>query len=229
MDQDKFSQTQPIPLPGRRRPRPVPRRVLYLLAGAIALIGVLVSWWWSRSQALPPEHPETGAFEAVLEPRLDLLDGFRSYDGEDAIRTPLEAAGLSVERRVLRRPPSERYPPRSMVTLVVSGYRHLGSDGQLTFEFFNDRLMEIDFRPDDPSAYAPRLHAAVPGLKRDRVGQAELIDGDRRVWSNVDLARSRVGGSLRTDALVIWQDLRLIAQRDDWDERFGSIPVPATR
>jgi len=199
MDQDKFSQTQPIPLPGRRRPRPVPRRVLYLLAGAIALIGVLVSWWWSRSQALPPEHPETSAFEAALEPRLDLLDGFRSYDGEDAIRRPLEAAG------------------------------HLGSDGQLTFEFFNDRLMEIDFRPDDPAAYAPRLHAAVPGLKRDRVGQAELIDGDRRVWSNVDLARSRVGGSLRTDALVIWQDLRLIAQRNDWDERFGSIPVPAKR
>ena len=229
MDQDKFSRTQPIPLPGRRLPRPVPPKPLYLLAGAIVLVGVLVSWWWSRTHSAPPRHPETAAFEAPLEPRLDLVDGFRSGDGQDAVRTPLEAAGLSVERRVLRRPPSERYPPRELTSLVVGGYRHLGVDGQLTLEFFNDRLMEIDFRPDDAAVYARRLHEAMPGLKRDRVGHAELVDGDRRIWSNVDLAKSRVGGSLRTEGLVIWQDLRLIRQRDDWDERFGSIPAPAER
>jgi len=229
MDEDKFSRTQPIPLPGRRLPLQMPKPPLYLLAGAILLVGVLVSWWWSRANRPAAQHPETAAFEALLEPRLELIDGFRSYDGEDSIRTPLEAAGLSVERRVLRRPPSERYPPRSLVTLVVNGYRHLGTDGQLTFEFFNDRLMEIDFRPDDPAAYAPRLRQTFPGLKRDRVGHAEAVDGDLRVWANVELAKSRVGGSLRTDALVIWQDLRLVRQRDDWDERFGSIPVPAGR
>lgn len=226
MDEDKFSRTQPIPLPGRII---LPRPPLYLLAGAILLVGVLVSWWWAKNNRPPAPHPETAAFETVQEPRLDLLDGFRSYETEAATRGPLEAAGLRVERRVLRRPPSERYPPRALVSLMVEGYRHLGVDGQLTLEFFNDRLMEVDFRPEDPDRYARQMRAAMPQLKRDGVGHAEWSDGTLRVWSNVELARSRVGGSLRTDALVLWQDLRLIAQRDDWDARFGAIPVPATR
>ena len=226
MDEDKFSRTQPIPLPGRIV---LPRPPLYALAGVILLVGIGVSWWWAEQRKPPPEHPETAAFETVQEPRLELLDGLHSYDSEDSIRGPLEAAGLPVERRVIRRPPSERYPPRALVSLVVENYRHLGVGGQLTLEFFNDRLMEADFRPDDPDHYARQLRAAMPQLKRDRVGHAEWSEGALRVWSNVELARSRVGGSLRTDALILWQDLRLIAQRDDWDARFGAIPVPAER
>lgn len=226
MDEDKFSRTQPIPLPGRII---LSRRPLYALAGAILVAGVATTWWWMEQRRPPPEHPETAAFEAVQEPRIDLLDGLRSYEAEAAVRVPLEAAGLQIERRVLRRPPSERYPPRVLASLVVNGYRHLGVDGQLTLEFFNDRLMEADFRPADSDQYARQLRAAMPQLKRDRVGHAEWSDGTLRVWSNVELARSRVGGSLRTDALVLWQDLRLIRQRDDWDARFGAIPVPAGR
>lgn len=226
MDEDKFSRTQPIPLPGRII---LPRRPLYVLAGAILVAGLATTWWWTKNNRPPPLHPETAAFEAVQEPRIDLLDGLRSYEAEAAVRLPLEAAGLQIERRVLRRPPSERYPPRVLVSLSVENYRHLSVDGQLTLEFFNDRLMEADFRPNDPDRYARQLRAAMPQLKRDRVGHAEWSDGTLRVWSNVELARSRVGGSLRTDALVIWQDLRLIAQRDDWDARFGAIPVPAAR
>lgn len=226
MDQEPFSRTQPIPLPGRRLAAPLPKRPLYLLAGAIVLAGLFSAWWWDRATRPPPEHPETPAFEARLEPRLELLDGLRSFDSEDSIRGPLEAVGLEVQRRELSRPWSERYPTRQLVTLSVSNYQLLGVSGELNLEFFNDRLMEADFRPDDPASFAPRLHKALPGLERGRTGQAELVDGDLRVWSNVDLARSRVGGSLRTEALVLWQDLRLIRQRDDWDARFGHIPSP---
>ena len=45
----------------------------------------------------------------------------------------------------------------------------------------------------------------------------------------VDLAKSKVGRTLGSDGVVLWQDLRLIQQRDDWDARFGHIPPPAPK
>lgn len=114
-----------------------------------------------------------------------------------------------------------------MVTLTVEGYPHLGTAGVLVLEFFNDRLMEVDFRPDDPSRYTARLHREYPLLKRGRTGHAEWRTSMLRIWSTVDLAKSKVGRTLGSEGVVLWQDLRLIQQRDDWDARFGHIPVPA--
>ena len=206
-----------------------PPRQLKLLAGAIVLVGLACAGWLAMRHRAVAEHPEAAQFRSSAETRVLLADIFRSYEAESAVRTPLEAAGLSVQRSVLTKPKSPRYPPRQMVTLSVAAYQHLGINGRLTLELFNDRLMEVDFRPDDAAAYSARLHRALPGLQRGSTGHAEFNNGDLRVWSNVDLAKSRVGGALHTDALVLWQDLRLIAQRDDWDARFGSIAVPASR
>lgn len=227
MSQEQFSRTQPILLPGKNLPPSRSRRPLYWLAGAIVLAGLGASYWYAEYVRGPQPHPESAQFRALAEPRLELIEGLQSYESETPLRQALEAAGYTVQRRELKRPPSAKYPPRQMVTLTVDGYRHLQVEGQLGLEFFNDRLMEVDFRPDDPAAYAPRLHRLLPGLVRGRTGHAELRDGELRVWANVDLARSRVGGSLRTEALVLWQDLRLIRQRDDWDARFSQIPPPA--
>ncbi|MES2684069.1 MAG: hypothetical protein V4650_11170 [Pseudomonadota bacterium] len=204
----------------------LPPTPLLLLAAGIVLAGAVASWWFMRSQSPPPAHPETALFRQIEEPRLLLAEVFRSYDSEAAVATPLEAAGLKVQRRTLERPHSERYPPRRITTFTVEGYRHLDCEGTLVLEFFNDRLMEADFRPDDAARYAPRLHRATPGLRRDRNGHAELMTGVLRIWSTVDLAKSKVGRTLGSDGVVLWQDTRLIAQRDDWDARFGSIPVP---
>lgn len=228
MSQEQFNRTQPIPLSGRTLPPASSSRRLYWLAGAIVLAGLGSSYYWYvRYGRAPQVHPESAQFRALAEPRLELIEGLQSYESETPLRQALEAAGYTVQRRELKRPPSIKYPPRQMVTLMVNGYRHLQVDGQLGLEFFNDRLMEVDFRPDDPAAYAPRLHRLLPGLVRGRTGHAELREGELRVWTNVDLAKSRVGGSLRTEALVLWQDLRLIRQRDDWDARFSQIPPPA--
>ena len=229
MSQEQFSRTQPILLPGKNPPPSRSRRPLYWLAGAIVLAGLGASYWYAEYARGPQLHPESAQFRALAEPRLELIEGLKSYESEVPLRQALEAAGYSVQRRELKRPPSPKYPPRQMVTLTVDGYQHLQVEGQLGLEFFNDRLMEVDFRPDDPAAYAPRLHRLLPGLVRGRTGHAELREGELRVWTNVDLAKSRVGGSLRTEALVLWQDLRLIRQRDDWDARFSQIPPPAPR
>lgn len=207
--------------PHARRPLPI------VLAAAIILLGIACAWWFSQHKAAATEHPEAALFRALAEPRASLAGAFRSYDAEAAITAQLSAAGLSVRRSVLQRPHSTRYPPRTMVTLTVEGYQHLGNAGVLVLELFNDRLMEADFRPDDPSRYTARLHSQYPSLKRDRTGHAEWLAEPLRIWSTVDLANSKVGRTLGSEGVVLWQDTRLIAQRDDWDARFGHIPVPA--
>ena len=90
----------------------------------------------------------------------------------------------------------------------------LGTRGQLTLQFFNDRLFEIGFRPDDASACARSLKAADSKLRRDANGRAERTSGSQRIATNCDLAASDVGRSLNTEPYVLWQDLRLVRQRD---------------
>jgi|GEM_PF-1497059 len=203
------------------------RPPLIRLGIGIAVLGMVSTWWYVQRQTAATEHPETALFRALQEPRVDLAGAFRSYDAEARVAAQLRAAGLQFRSAILQRPPSSDYPPRTMVMLTVADYQHLGHGGTMVLEFFNDRLMEADFRPDDPSRYAARLHRQYPGLKRGRTGHAEWKAPPLRLWSTVDLARSKVGRTLGSEGVVLWQDLRLIQQRDDWDARFGHIPVPA--
>lgn len=173
-----------------------------------------------------PVHPDTPVFRSVEPQPVRLMGAFQSYDDEASLRKQLAEAGFAVERKLLTKTPSGRYPPRDMTTLTVRDFRHLGELGTLSLELFNNRLMEADFRPEDAAAYAKALHRSTPNLPRGSTGTSEVVQGPLRIYSNVDLAKSRVGGNLGTDALVLWQDLRLTAQRDAWDTRFGSIPEP---
>ncbi|MDO9452868.1 MAG: hypothetical protein Q7J29_08405 [Stagnimonas sp.] len=213
----------------RRRLATLPKKPLMLLAGAILLVGIAVTWWFMHARRPPPPHPETALFRHIEEPRVVLADVFRSYDSEAAVATPLEAAGLTVIRKVQQRPEDPRYPLRRMATFTVLSYKHLDCEGTLILEFFNDRLMEADFRPDDAARYAPRLRRAYPILRSTGTGHAEATAAPLRMWSSVELAKSKVGRSLGTEGMVLWQDLRLIAQRDDWDARYGTIPIPSNR
>ena len=215
--------------PPNSRLAALPKKPLMLMAAAIVLVGIGCAWWFQQAHQAPQSHPETALFRGIEEPRAVLAEAFRSYDSEAAVATALEAAGLTVQRKVLERPFNPSHPPRRIASFTINSYQHLDCEGVLVLEFFNDRLMEADFRPDDPGRYAPRLHRAVPDLQRDRTGHAEWIAPPLRVWSTVDLAKSKVGRTLGSEGVVLWQDLRLIGQRDDWDARFGHIPVPAPK
>ena len=105
----------------------------------------------------------------------------------------------------------------------------LGSTGVITLEFFNDRLYEVTFHPTDLSGTSNKLFRTTPGLKRDRNGRANMVKGNLRVATNIDLANSDVGRAVRTTAYILWQDKRLRSQLDDWDVRFGNIPVRVLR
>lgn len=175
--------------------------------------------WWAR----PAPHPETQAFQ-TREPGIPLTAGLVSQASEAEVRQTIEGlqVALSVER-----PATPAHPPRHLLTLSAEPFEHLGVAGRLTLDFFNDRLMEVTFVPTDLSAYAEALRRAEPGLRRDRVGRQEAVDGPRRVVSNVAQLTTPAGAALGGTPFTLWQDRRLRAQLDDWDARFGHIPPPA--
>lgn len=172
----------------------------------------------------PSPHEETDRFtERAANPVL-LLDGMRSYDTLDSARALLDAAKVTYTVTPMHPRASPKYPPRNRDTLVAAQYRHLGVPGELTLEFFNDRLYEATFIPAEPFDYVDKLHANETRFKPDRTGRSEQVIGPLRVASNVAFAVTDVGRSLATKPYVIWQDRRLVSQLDEWDRRFVALP-----
>ena len=210
-------ETAAAPAPMRKRAAWVVMVVglFSVTAGALALIG-----------QPEPAHPDTAAY-TDQQLGIALTAGFASYQSVDAVVARLAEQGVETSRRRIARPASPRYPVHVLDTLSLD-YALLGTKGRLTLEFFNDRLYEIGFEPEDAAVCATELKHEQPQLQRDRNGRAERTDGNLRIASNVDLAISNVGRSLRTEPYVLWQDQRLIRERDDWDVKFGAIPFPAS-
>lgn len=199
-------------------------RPLRWLAVLTILVSVVSMTWTVKTYLPPDEHPDTPYYTAVETRRVALAD-FQSYDTVESVQAALTSGGYKFVQTRLYSTPSASYPDHKMDTLTVEAYGHLGVKGGLTLEFFNNRLYEVDFAPRDATAYAAALHRALPQLKRNQAGDTEWIDGDRRVTSNVDLAANTVGQSLGASAYAIWQDLRLIRQRDEWDRKFSAVPA----
>lgn len=201
-------------------------RPMRWIAIAIIVFGLFTIFWKGAELVMVPSpHAETARYLKVEKNGVKLAGLFKSYSSVDQVTTQLDKDNLASLRNRNHRPPSDRYPPRDLDTLTVAPYTHLGSEGTLTLEFFNDRLYEAHFQPKDAGGYAEALHKVDGRLKRDRIGKAEYKDGALRVASNVDLAKSDVGISLGTKPYVIWQDTRLIQLREEWDAAYGSIPV----
>ncbi|HUR41810.1 MAG TPA: hypothetical protein VM240_11670 [Verrucomicrobiae bacterium] len=191
------------------------------------LIGIAVvapGLWVAKKTLAPGGHPEKARFTEVAADPVVLLDNLSSYSSVEAARAALDAVRTPYTVAPVRPAPSSKYPPRDRDTVLAAGYRHLGVEGQLTLEFFNDRLYEATFIPSDAGDYGDKLHKADTRLKRDRNGRAERIIGNLRIASNVDFADTDVGRSLQTKPYVIWQDVRLVQQLDEWDQRFIALP-----
>ena len=195
----------------------------------VGLAIVLPGLWVAKEKIAPGGHPERAKFTEVAADPVLFLDGMSSYATVESVRATLDAAKFRYTHTPVRPAASSKYPPRDRYTLLVAPYRHLGTEGQLTLEFFNDRLYEATFVPMEVDEYVDRLHAADKRLKQDRNGRAERVVGNLRVASNVGFADTDVGRSLRTKPYVIWQDLRLVQQLDDWDKRFVALPGKAAQ
>jgi len=186
---------------------------------ALAAVGVI---GWLTMRVIAP-HPDTERYRQ-RQPGVMLVDGFRSYSSVADALSLLQARARLVSRRTLARPPDRRYPPHALDSVTVERYPLLGTTGRLSLQFFNDRLLEVGFEPDDAAAAAAALKLSYPALQRDRNGRAEWVEAKRRIATNVELASSSVGRSLTTQPYVLWQDMRLIRQRDAWDQAYGALP-----
>lgn len=167
-------------------------------------------------------HPDTALYTRMAV-GVPMMDAFRSYEDVATVTKALTAAGFdrwSTESRHAEDSP--RYPPYALDTVQVLDFRHLENKGTLTLRFFNNRLFQAEFVPSDAEAYAKRVRRL--GLPRDANARAEKTDGNLRIASTLELAISPVGRQLGTEPFLMWQDLRLIRERDDWDQKFGSIP-----
>lgn len=170
----------------------------------------------------PPEQVyDYKAFTAVESSRVGMMGAFKSYSSVDDVFSRLQKEGYQPEISSNYRKVPPELPPYHIDLLMVSGYRNLGQTGSLTLQFFNDRLFEAEFQPDNAEAYLQQLRRELPGLRPGRTGRAELQSGVLRIASSLDLAVSEVGRNLRTRPFVIWQDLRLVRQRDRWDARYA--------
>lgn len=191
--------------------------------GSLALIALL--WLWQPwADRIPTLHAETVAF-GNLQPGVRLTANLESYARSAAVR---EQYPELKELSRITRPANALHPARDLLTLEQRGFLHLEIRGRLTLDFFNDRLMEVTFFPDDLPAYAVALARAEPALRRERTGRRELLVGARRVISNVEQLTSEAGRHLGNTAFTLWQDRRLRAELDDWDRRFGHLAPPAT-
>lgn len=195
----------------------------WIAFGVIGFIAVS-TFYVADKILLPGEHDEARRFTEVAADPVAFFAGIRSYDTVASVKARLDAAKIAYKEQAQRPPRSSKYPPRDRDTLVAAKYVHLGDEGELTLEFFNDRLYEATFVPKTPATYAPKLPKADASFKPDRNGRAESTVGNRRVAANVQFATTDVGKSLQTKPYAVWQDLRLVAQLDEWDRRFVALP-----
>lgn len=191
---------KPVPAPPAAKPAPAPVAVIEELP----------------SQQVSDYKAYTRVETSVIE-----LMAFRSYASLDSVTAALEKAGYSPELTSNHRQVPEEYPPYNIDRIAVGEYRHLGQTGSLTLQFFNDRLFEVEFRPNDAEAYTKAFRGQYPQLPRSKTGRTEWTSGQLRMASSLDLAVSDVGRALRTKAYVMWQDRRLVGQRDSWDARYA--------
>lgn len=179
-----------------------------------------------ESLALETDELDIAVFTRIEPNRVPLLGPYRSFQGVDEVVVDLERSGFLplVESRHL--PVREGVPPRNLDTVSVNQYRHWGVPGRLELQFFNDRLFQTEFEPEDAERYLAAQRRELPQLTRRDTGRSELIDGHLRIASSLDLAVSEVGQQLRTRPFLIWQDRRLVRQREEWDRRFAAQGIP---
>jgi hypothetical protein len=165
--------------------------------------------------------PEVSDYTRVERDRLILMDEFKSYDSVQTVQEQLEKDKVIGELRSNHRKIRGDAPPYDLDTLFIKEFKHLGIDGKLTLTFFNDRLFEAEFEPSNADAYLRELRKKLPYLKRSETGRAEYLEGHLRMASSLELAISDVGRALHTRPYVLWQDRRLLRQRDEWDYMFA--------
>lgn len=197
------------------------RYALLLIAASVAIVAAILLYKpeWLRGDTAKPDF---SAYLRVEEPRETLMDVFRSYDSEQQVTQQLSAAGLQWTAERLHVEGTDEFPQYKLDTLTVESYRHLDFEGELSLEFFNDRLSVASFRPKQPQPYSRRLGGSGIKLHKQALDRWQQQAGNLLITSNVIYATSNVGRTLGTPAFVRWEDTRLTTQSRQWYDVYGS-------
>lgn len=176
--------------------------VLGLAALLLATLAAAAFFWLGNGPATQDV--------AVPEDRADLLGMFRSYTSLSDTQTQLRASGMEFSTEEGTTPAaSDKRPPFRVDTIVVKAYEHVGHQGELRVEFFNDRLVGVHFYPLNIDAYANKLSQI---LGKPLPPEGEFTDANARVWRGLDYkGRPYVG----------CEDTRLAREMDSWIRRFS--------
>jgi len=136
------------------------------------------------------------------------MDRFPSYASEREVSRLLSGTAIqTVIRSGL--PPSDKRPPFNIVELSVHDFSHLGFQGELRLEFFNDRLPSVWFYPTKFDAYLVELKRR--GVAVGTIGK-DVSDRNPSIFAYHDDRNQRYVG---------WADVRLLQQNQRWIERYS--------
>ena len=147
------------------------------------------------------------SFTEVESARAALIAGFESYASREEVMAKLPR---EMEVKIVSetsRAKSTSQPPYKLYTISVSPFEHLQHRGRLQLTFFNNRLEQSEFYPEDLESYRRALEQGGFRLGLSR----ELIRGNTLIWEGTDPDHNEYVG---------WGDKRLRDQQRRWLARY---------
>ncbi len=134
------------------------------------------------------------SYQSIENYKAFINDG--SQDWEDSGGTKLD--------------PGDKRPPFDMHEITIKNYSHLGYGGELHISFFNNRLMDTRFYPQDFDRYVESLKK-VDGIKFDINKEANILPFTD-IWIATDHKQREYVG---------WKDTRLEKEMKIWISRYS--------
>lgn len=146
-------------------------------------------------------------FTEIEKDRAPLIGGLESYSTREEIRAKLPQAETKVTEDTSRHKPGSQ-PPYQVYVVKVSSYQHLKHSGYLLLTFFNNRLMQAAFYPDNLNDYIAALRTSGVPVKTG----SEHTAGHTVVW---------IGSDFDNKPYIGWADDRLRAQQRRWLSKYS--------
>ncbi len=148
------------------------------------------------------------SFTDIEKERAPLIAGLESYASRAEVLPKLtEGVETKVVEDIARNKNASQ-PPHKVYAVKLLTYEHLRQPGQLLLTFFNDRLMQVAFYPENFDDYVAALRASGVAL---RTGN-ELVVGHTTIW---------IGKDFDNVPFIGWADERLRAQQRRWLSKYS--------
>lgn len=144
------------------------------------------------------------SFTDVPSEKTPLINNFISYSGVEEVIPDLKKKYECHAIEDSRKENSVMRPPFHIYTFSISKYQHLGFSGELVIGFFNNRLMETVFYPDNYKEYIEILRNEVPNLRQN-------IKANLLPYTVITL-----GIDYKQHQYISWVDSRLQEQMNVW-------------